>query len=70
MQFAFKPMIEGHARAIADWHYEGIYAFCDVDRDGDDDVIFGGEHLSHQIWWWENPFPNYDPQVMRFGGPE
>jgi sugar phosphate isomerase/epimerase len=38
-------------------------AVCDVDRDGDDDVIFGGEYNSNRIWWWENPYPNFDPQV-------
>jgi sugar phosphate isomerase/epimerase len=38
-------------------------AVCDVDRDGDDDVIFGGEGHSNQIWWWENPYPHFDPQT-------
>jgi hypothetical protein len=32
-------------------------AFCDVDKDGDLDIIFPGESSSNQIWWWENPYP-------------
>jgi ribosomal-protein-alanine N-acetyltransferase len=36
MQFKFKPMDESYAQAIADWHYEGVYAFYDVDQDVED----------------------------------
>jgi [ribosomal protein S18]-alanine N-acetyltransferase len=36
MQFVFRPMNENHARAIATWHYEGIYAFYDMDQDIED----------------------------------
>jgi ribosomal-protein-alanine N-acetyltransferase len=36
MQFRFKPMDESYAHAIANWHYEGIYAFYDMDRDIED----------------------------------
>ena len=36
MKFRLVPMNEGHARAIASWHYEGIYAFYDMDQDQDD----------------------------------
>lgn len=36
MQFRFKPMNEAYAHAIANWHYEGIYAFYDADRDIED----------------------------------
>ena len=38
-------------------------AACDVDRDGDLDIIFGGDWQSKELWWWENPSPNFDPQV-------
>ena len=36
MQFGFKAMNEGCAHAIANWHYEGIYAFYDMDQDIED----------------------------------
>ncbi len=36
-------------------------AVLDVDMDGDLDIIFPGESRSNEIWWWENPYPKYDP---------
>jgi len=36
MQFLFKAMSETDAQAIANWHYEGIYAFYDMDQDIED----------------------------------
>jgi hypothetical protein len=33
----------------------------DIDGDGDLDVVFGGDGQSNQLWWWENPAPNFDP---------
>ncbi|MFC1635099.1 FG-GAP repeat domain-containing protein [Planctomycetota bacterium] len=31
----------------------------DVDGDGDIDVIFGQDSSGNQIWWWENPCPDF-----------
>jgi len=36
-------------------------ASCDIDGDGDEDIVFGGESRSNEVWWWENPFPKFDP---------
>jgi hypothetical protein len=35
----------------------------DIDGDGDIDIVFGGESQSNEIWWWENPSPNFDPET-------
>lgn len=32
----------------------------DLDGDGDLDVVFGGDWQSNEVWWWENPFPDFD----------
>ena len=32
---------------------------CDIDRDGDLDVIFGQDSSGNLIWWWENPYPDF-----------
>ena len=42
-------------------HIEAGGAFADIDGDGDLDIVFGGDWMSNQIWWWENPYPHYDP---------
>jgi hypothetical protein len=37
----------------------GTIAF-DVDNDGDQDIIAGGESKTNNVWWWENPYPDFD----------
>jgi len=41
--------------AGGDWH--------DIDGDGDNDIVFGGDSGSNQVWWWENPAPDFDPDT-------
>jgi hypothetical protein len=38
-------------------------AAYDIDGDGDLDIVFGGDYRSNELWWWENPAPNFDPKV-------
>lgn len=37
--------------------------FYDIDSDGDNDLVFGGDAQSNKIWWWENPAPFFNPNV-------
>ena len=32
---------------------------ADLDRDGDLDIILGQDASGNNIWWWENPYPDY-----------
>lgn len=36
MQFHFSLMSQSDAEKIADWHYEGIYSFYDMENDPED----------------------------------
>jgi len=42
-------------------HIEAGSDFCDIDRDGDPDLMMGGDWQNNKIWWWENPLPDFDP---------
>jgi len=35
--------------------------YFDIDDDGDKDIVFGGDGQSNEVWWWENPYPDYEP---------
>jgi len=40
----------------------GTLAF-DIDNDGDQDIVAGGESKTNQVWWWENPYPDFSKPV-------
>ncbi|MBN1996168.1 VCBS repeat-containing protein [candidate division KSB1 bacterium] len=45
-------------------HIEAGSDFCDIDGDGDLDIVMGGDWQNNMVWWWENPYPDYDPAVQ------
>lgn len=44
-------------------HIEAGGSFADIDDDGDLDISFAGDWQSNQVWWWENPAPDFDPST-------
>jgi len=38
-------------------------AFHDIDGDGDLDVVMGDDSSGNNVYWWENPYPNYAPDI-------
>lgn len=37
-------------------------AVFDIDKDGDLDIVFGADAGDNKVWWWENPFPDYNEE--------
>jgi len=44
-------------------HIEAGGAFCDMDGDGDLDILQGGSWATNEVWWWENPHPVFKPDT-------
>lgn len=42
-------------------HIEAGGAVYDIDGDGDLDILHGGSWKINEVWWWENPYPAFDP---------
>jgi FG-GAP-like repeat len=41
-------------------HIEAGTEAFDIDGDGDQDVLVGGDWMSNEVWWYENPSPKLD----------
>ena len=53
----------GWTKYVIDSEYlpiEAGGAYHDIDEDGDLDIVFGADYHENKIWWWENPYPDYD----------
>ena len=58
-----RPDGESWKRYIVDdkrSHVEAGGTYWDIDRDGDLDIVQGGSWNTNEVWWWENPYPDYD----------
>lgn len=60
----YRRSAKGWTRYVLDAapvHIEAGATFFDVDGDGDLDFVAAGDWQSNEVWWWENPYPSYDP---------
>jgi len=56
----------GWTRSVIDKDFlplEAGGAAHDIDGDGDLDVVFGEDASGNKLYWWENPYPRFDPEV-------
>jgi hypothetical protein len=60
----FRRTSDGWERYLIDnrkSHIEAGGTYWDIDGDGDLDILQGGSWATNEVWWWENPYPDYEP---------
>jgi hypothetical protein len=62
----FRREGDGWARYVIDdavLPLEAGGAFYDITGNGALDIVIGEDAGGNKVYWWENPYPNYDPDV-------
>lgn len=69
------PSVAWYKRSGNTWAKKPIYntqlditaggTYYDIDKDNDLDFFSGVDNVGNQLWWFENPYPNFNSQWTR-----